>query len=85
MPFSVFLSDPMLKDVPRVSGTAVYLSKNPYGVPRTLLHNFKHNKVFHERIIILTLYTEAVPRVYGTDCPAPTSVLRFIHPVEHIR
>jgi KUP system potassium uptake protein len=67
MPFSVFLSDPMLKDVPRVSGTAVYLSKNPYGVPRTLLHNFKHNKVFHERIIILTLYTEAVPRVYGTD------------------
>jgi KUP system potassium uptake protein len=43
------------------------MSKNPYGVPKTLLHNFKHNKVFHERIIILTLYTEAVPRVYGTD------------------
>jgi KUP system potassium uptake protein len=67
IPFSIFLSDPMLKDVPRVPGTAVYMSKNPYGVPRTLLHNFKHNKIFHERIIILTLYTEAVPRVYGAD------------------
>lgn len=65
--FTTLLSDPMLKDVPRVPGTAVYMSKNPYGVPRTLLHNFKHNKVFHERIIILTLYTEAVPRVTGPE------------------
>ena len=39
------------------------MSKNPDGVPRTMLHNFKHNKVFHERMIILTIYTEGVPRV----------------------
>lgn len=61
--FDLFLSDPALKSVPRVPGTAIYMSKNPEGVPRTMLHNFKHNKVFHERIIILTIYTEGVPRV----------------------
>jgi KUP system potassium uptake protein len=61
--FDIFLSDPALKSVPRVPGTAIYMSKNPEGVPRTMLHNFKHNKVFHERIIILTIYTEGIPRV----------------------
>jgi KUP system potassium uptake protein len=61
--FDIFLSDPALKSVPRVPGTAIYMSKNPNGVPRTMLHNFKHNKVFHERVIILTIYTEGVPRV----------------------
>ena len=61
--FDLFLADPALKTVQRVPGTAVYMSKNPDGVPRTMLHNFKHNKVFHERMIILTIYTEGVPRV----------------------
>jgi KUP system potassium uptake protein len=61
--FDMFLSDPGLNSVPRVPGTAIYMSKNPNGVPRTMLHNFKHNKVFHERMIILTIYTEGVPRV----------------------
>ncbi len=63
IPFETFLSDPDLKSVPRVPGTAVYMTKNPQGVPRTMLHNFKHNKVFHERIIIMTIQTEGVPRV----------------------
>lgn len=61
--FDLFLSDPGHKSVTRVPGTAIYMSKNPNGVPRTMLHNFKHNKVFHERMIILTIYTEGVPRV----------------------
>ena len=61
--FDLFLADPALKSVPRVPGTAIYMSKNPNGVPRTMLHNFKHNKVFHERMIILTIYTQGVPRV----------------------
>jgi KUP system potassium uptake protein len=59
----LFLSDPELKTTTRVPGIAVYMSKNPEGVPRTMLHNYKHYKVFHERIIILTIYTEGVPRV----------------------
>ena len=39
----------------RVAGTAVFLTSNPEGVPNALLHNLKHNKVLHERNIILTV------------------------------
>ena len=63
VPFDLFLSDKELKSVPRVPGTAVYMTKNPHGVPRTMLHNYKHNKIFHERIIIMTIKTEGIPRV----------------------
>ncbi|HMM67787.1 MAG TPA: potassium transporter Kup [Dokdonella sp.] len=39
----------------RVPGTAVFLTANPEGVPNALLHNLKHNKVLHERNVILTV------------------------------
>ena len=42
--FDLFLADPALKSVLRVPGTAVYMSKNPDGVPRTMLHNFKQDR-----------------------------------------
>jgi KUP system potassium uptake protein len=47
----------------RVSGTAMYMSGDPWGVPVPLLHNLKHNKVLHERIAILTIVTKEVPVV----------------------
>ena len=47
----------------RVSGTAVFLTSSPEGVPHTLLHNLKHNKVLHERVILLTVLNEDVPRI----------------------
>ncbi|MFI5244278.1 MAG: potassium transporter Kup [Gemmatimonadales bacterium] len=47
----------------RVRGTAVYMHAVPVGVPRTLLHNLKHNRVIHERVIFLTVRTEDVPFV----------------------
>jgi KUP system potassium uptake protein len=48
---------------PRVSGTAVFMDRTVAGVPLTLLHNLKHNKVLHERVVILTIATEEVPYV----------------------
>ena len=48
---------------PRVSGTAVFMDRTIQGVPLTLLHNLKHNKVLHERVLILTVTTEEVPYV----------------------
>ncbi len=39
----------------RVEGTAVFLTPNADGIPRALLHNIKHNKVLHEKIVILTV------------------------------
>ncbi|MET1085106.1 MAG: KUP/HAK/KT family potassium transporter, partial [Burkholderiales bacterium] len=47
----------------RVPGTAVFLTTSQEGVPHALLHNLNHNKVLHERILLLTVHTEEVPRV----------------------
>jgi KUP system potassium uptake protein len=47
----------------RVPGTAVFLTADPTSAPTSLLHNLKHNRVLHERNIILTIKTEDVPRV----------------------
>lgn len=47
----------------RVPGTAVFLTTATEGVPHALLHNLNHNKVLHERIVLLTVLTEEVPRV----------------------
>ncbi len=42
-------------------GTAVFMSRNPVATPAALLHNLKHNKVLHERVVLLTVLTEEVP------------------------
>ena len=51
----------------RVSGTAIFLTGDPDSAPSALLHNLKHNKIIHERNIILTIRTEQVPRVRQAD------------------
>jgi KUP system potassium uptake protein len=47
----------------RVKGTAVFLTSDPETAPGALLHNLKHNKVLHQRNIILTIKTLDVPWV----------------------
>ena len=47
----------------RVPGLAIYMTTNPEGVPRTLLHNLKHNKVLHSSIVFMTVITTEVPRI----------------------
>lgn len=49
--------------VPRVPGTAIFLTGNAQDVPAALLHNLKHNKVLHDQNAILTVVTEEVPRL----------------------
>jgi KUP system potassium uptake protein len=48
---------------PRVSGTAVFMDRTVDGIPLALLHNLKHNKVLHEKVVLLTIVTEEVPYV----------------------
>jgi len=50
-------------DVPKVSGTAVFLTPEGDGTPTALLHNLKHNHVLHERNILLTVVVEDKPYV----------------------
>lgn len=45
----------------RVSGAGVFMTPNPDGVPHALLHNLKHNKVLHDKVVILTVRFEDFP------------------------
>ncbi len=47
----------------RVSGTAIFMASSTAGVPSALLHNIKHNKVLHERVVVLTVKIEDYPYV----------------------
>lgn len=47
----------------RVSGTAVFMTSNPAVVPTAFLHNLKHNHVVHERVVIMKVNIEDIPRV----------------------
>jgi KUP system potassium uptake protein len=58
----------------RVPGTAVFLTTATEGVPHALLHNLNHNKVLHERIVLLTVLTEEVPHVPDKDRIEVTSL-----------
>ncbi len=51
----------------RVKGTAVFLTSDPDTAPAALLHNLKHNKVLHEKNVILTVHGEDIPRVEDED------------------
>lgn len=55
------------KSIPRVGGTAVFLAGSSGLTPVALLHNLKHNKVLHERILFLTMVTERTPYVPPQD------------------
>jgi KUP system potassium uptake protein len=48
---------------PRVPGMAVFLTSDPKVAPTALMHNLKHNKVLHERVLIISVKTEDRPRV----------------------
>ncbi|MES2343718.1 MAG: potassium transporter Kup [Pseudomonadota bacterium] len=47
----------------RAPGTAIFLTSDPDMAPVALMHNLKHNKVLHEKNIILTVHTAETPRV----------------------
>ncbi|OGV69693.1 MAG: potassium transporter Kup [Lentisphaerae bacterium RIFOXYA12_FULL_48_11] len=59
----LFVNDLKERKPPRVSGVAVFLTGNDSGTPRTLLHNFKHNKIIHEHTVLLSVKTEEIPYV----------------------
>lgn len=72
MPVGIFIQS-AARSATRVQGTAVFMTSTPDGVPPALLHNLKHNKVLHERVILLTVkildvpYVEDAKRVHIDD------------------
>ncbi|MFY7777240.1 MAG: potassium transporter Kup [Elstera sp.] len=67
IPLASFFSRQSSSKTTRVQGTAVFMTANNQQVPYALLHNLKHNKVLHERVILLTVSTDNVPYVSERD------------------
>lgn len=63
LPIELFLADVGNTKLTRVSGTAVFMSLNPNVVPAALLHFFKHAKVLHQLVVMLSITTDRVPEV----------------------
>ena len=63
LPLREFIQSIELAPPVRVEGTAVFLTSTPDRVPHALLHNLKHNKVLHERVVFLTVVTKEIPFV----------------------
>lgn len=67
MPAEVFLKDLAELDLPRTSGTAVFMSITPKGIPHTLVNLLKHNEAMHERILLLSVVSAETPRIEEDD------------------
>ena len=63
MPLDLFIQSIEASPPPRVPGTAIFLTSTPNRVPHALLHNLKHNKVLHERVVFLTIVMRDIPYV----------------------
>jgi KUP system potassium uptake protein len=63
MPAVKFIADMAKKDPLRVAGTAVYMASSPHTTPMALLHNLKHNKVLHKRVVFFTICVDEDPVV----------------------
>nr|WP_245708275.1 potassium transporter Kup [Sphingomonas palmae] len=70
MPIKIFITS-AANSATRVSGTAVFMTSTPEGVPPALLHNLKHNRVLHDRVILLTVKVTNIPYFPEAD--------RFLH------
>jgi KUP system potassium uptake protein len=67
MPLAMLVSSLKPDRPARVPGTAIYMSSQIDNVPAALLHNMKHNKILHERNVLMTVLTADVPRISEAD------------------
>jgi KUP system potassium uptake protein len=67
LPVDLFMQDVAMTKPVRVPGTAVFMTSVRGGIPPVLLHHFKHNKVLHEQVVLLSVVTEDQPVVGGAE------------------
>src|SRR4029077_2238883 len=63
LPFEEFVASLKPDSPSRVPGIAVFMSRDAGATPAALLHNLKHNKVLHEKVVLLTVANEEIPQV----------------------
>jgi len=67
LPLASFIASIEVAPPTRVEGTAVFMTSAQDRVPHALLHNLKHNKVLHERVVFLTIITRDIPYVVDDE------------------
>ena len=67
MPLKLFVDSLAMSPPHKVPGTGIFMTTSPDGVPNAMLHNLKHNKVLHERVVILSVVIEDIPFVPKED------------------
>ena len=81
LPLASFLARLPQSRTIRVPGLAVFLTGTPDFVPAALLHNLKHNKVLHERVLFVTVLNVDVPEVTAEERSTATELAPGIHRV----
>jgi KUP system potassium uptake protein len=63
LPMDLFIKEMLKRPPVRVPGVAVFMTSDLAGAPPVLLHHLKHNKVLHEKVILMSLATKEIPQV----------------------
>lgn len=82
VPLKPFIESLAIDPPQRVQGTAVFMTSNPEAVPHGLLHNLKHNKILHERVVFLTVITAEVPFIPRSERITVEDMAMNCHRVE---
>ncbi len=67
MPVGAFMARLVEQHIPRVPGTAVFLTRTQRDVPPVLVWHVKHNRALHQKLLVLTVTTQSVPWIRDTE------------------
>jgi len=67
VPVGAFMAKVVEGSIPRVTGTAVFLTRTQRDVPPVMMWHLKHNRALHEKLFVLTVNTESVPWFKNTE------------------
>jgi KUP system potassium uptake protein len=82
-PMCVFMADISQRQIPRVPGTAVFLTRTKQDVPPVMVWHLSHNRALHQRLLVLTADTESVPWVNDAGRLDPTEWRSGLRVVGH--
>ena len=67
LPLDLFIPDIARRKPHRVAGVAVFMTSIPDVAPSVLLHHLKHNKVLHEKVLLMTIQPQEIPQVSDAE------------------